>query len=248
MTHAPIEVGIIVALYRFPVKSMAGELLQAAPVGWNGLVGDRRYAFVQADNRTHFPWLTARQVPRMLRYVPRLADLAQPARSPVFVQTPDGSEHPIDSDQLRAELAAQHNGPISLIQIGHGTQDCGPGISLMSRSSVRALAAEVGQELDERRFRQNIMIEAYEDTPFIEDSWINGTLTFGDRPDAVQLRLRKPIERCMMVNLSPESAQQEPRVLRSVVNLHDTCAGVDGSVAAIGTIRVGDVIRLSRML
>ena len=47
-----VEVGVVKQLYRFPVKSMRGEALEAANVYWHGLDGDRRYAFVQANNRT----------------------------------------------------------------------------------------------------------------------------------------------------------------------------------------------------
>jgi hypothetical protein len=41
----PIEIGQIEAIFRYPVKSMRGELLDAATLGWHGLDGDRRLAF-----------------------------------------------------------------------------------------------------------------------------------------------------------------------------------------------------------
>ena len=41
----PIEIGQIEAIYRYPVKSMRGERVDAATLGWHGIDGDRRLAF-----------------------------------------------------------------------------------------------------------------------------------------------------------------------------------------------------------
>ena len=41
-------VGHVAALWRYPVKSMAGEKLDAVEVSWHGLAGDRRWAFIRA--------------------------------------------------------------------------------------------------------------------------------------------------------------------------------------------------------
>src|SRR5205823_13792625 len=90
-----ITVGVVSALYRYPVKSMRGEALDEARLDWHGIEGDRRYAFVRAGNFTSFPWLTAREVPDMLRYAPYLADPRQPRESPVRVRTTRGEDVPV---------------------------------------------------------------------------------------------------------------------------------------------------------
>ena len=51
-------IGTVKALFRHPVKSMRGEELDAATIGWHGVDGDRRYAFVKSDSPSGFPWLT----------------------------------------------------------------------------------------------------------------------------------------------------------------------------------------------
>jgi uncharacterized protein YcbX len=66
-----IEIGTIAAINRFPVKSMQGEVLECASLRWTGIDGDRQYAFYRAANRSRFPWLTARVVAGMVRYMPR---------------------------------------------------------------------------------------------------------------------------------------------------------------------------------
>ena len=46
---APVEAGSVVGLWRYPVKSMMGEELNAAEVTDRGLVGDRQFAVVDAS-------------------------------------------------------------------------------------------------------------------------------------------------------------------------------------------------------
>ena len=58
-----IEIGQVEALFRYPVKSMGGERLELAELGWHGLEGDRRLAFRRVDERSGFPWLTASKLP-----------------------------------------------------------------------------------------------------------------------------------------------------------------------------------------
>ena len=60
----------ILQLARYPVKSMRGESLPTTTLTLQGVPEDRRYAFVQAASRSAFPWLTARQIPDLLRYKP----------------------------------------------------------------------------------------------------------------------------------------------------------------------------------
>ncbi len=83
--------GRVVGLWRYPVKAMAGEVLSQVHVGWHGLAGDRRWAFIR-DGMTSsgFPWLTLRECPAMSRYQPRLLDASIPDRSPAQILTPDG--------------------------------------------------------------------------------------------------------------------------------------------------------------
>ena len=58
-----IEIGHVEAIFRYPVKSMGGERLEAAKLGWHGLDGDRRLAFRRIDDRSGFPWLRQASFP-----------------------------------------------------------------------------------------------------------------------------------------------------------------------------------------
>jgi uncharacterized protein YcbX len=98
------DVGRIARLYRYPVKSMAGESLDAADVSWHGVAGDRRWAFVRPNHQAHgFPWQTIREEPRMCLFSARLRDPDRPEASTVDVRTPDGTELTV-TDPLLPDL------------------------------------------------------------------------------------------------------------------------------------------------
>ncbi len=96
--------------------------------------------------------------------------------------------------------------------------------------------------LDRRRFRANIVLETRDREPFLEDRWVGGTLLFGDREPRPALSVTSRDVRCMMVNLDPDTATQDARVLKTVVRLNGNNAGVYGTAVQTGTIRVGDPV------
>jgi len=63
-----IELGHVEAIFRYPVKSMVGEQLEAVNLGWHGLEGDRRLAFRRMDDRNGMPWLTASRLPDLVLF------------------------------------------------------------------------------------------------------------------------------------------------------------------------------------
>src|SRR5205814_5760631 len=69
-SNMPIEIGHVEAIFRYPVKSMRGERLDLAKLGWNGIDGDRRLAFRRLDNHSGFPWVTATKLPDLLLFAP----------------------------------------------------------------------------------------------------------------------------------------------------------------------------------
>src|SRR5215831_2256615 len=81
-----IEIGQIEALFRYPVKSMAGERLDIANLGWHGLEGDRRLALRRIGDCSGMPWLTASRLPDLLRFTPQWSDGSD---IPTHIRTPD---------------------------------------------------------------------------------------------------------------------------------------------------------------
>jgi uncharacterized protein len=224
----------VAELWRYPVKSMAGERVEEAEVGWHGVAGDRRWAFVRGDTpRSGFPWLTIRERSVMLRYKPTLFDRSRPDRSDVHVRTPAGAERDVVDPALAAELAPGARA----IKLDRGVFDTLP-ISLLSRQSVSGIGELVGAELDVRRFRANIVLEA--DGTFPEDDWVGATLEIG----SARIRVDKRDQRCVVVNVDPESARRDTSLLTAITRARQTCLGVYGSTVCPGQIRPGDAVRL----
>jgi len=238
-----IEVGVVAALNRFPVKSMRGESLDAAHIYWHGLDGDRRFAFVREDAQSSFPWLTGRQIPQILLYKPRFVNPDDVVNSAIEVETPNGRFLPIHSPELLTELAEAYGGDVSLINIGRGVFDSQV-LSVMSTETAVALSESVGMKLDMARFRQNIIIKLNRAEPFIEESWLDGVLMFGDRLDSARIRLNRRIPRCVMINVDPDSGERDAHVLKTVAQTRDNCVGVHASPEKPGLIRVGDVVKI----
>lgn len=236
-------VGVISGLYRYPVKSMRGESLEQAHLYWHGLDGDRRYAFVRQGADSGFPWLTGREVSHLLRYTPRFARPDDPRESPIVVTTPDGRELPVEAPELAEELAAMYRSPFFLFKLGRGAFDSQV-LSLMSNASVAALGRSAGMTLDGRRFRQNIYLETRDGMPFGEEEWLDKALVIGDGPDGPRVRIIRRIIRCVMINIDPQTAERDARVLKTVAQTRDSCAGVYASVERTGVIRVGDTVSL----
>ena len=240
------EVGVVKTLYRYPVKSMQGHAVPAAEIYWHGLRGDRRAAFVRGDNHSNFPWLTGRQLPQLLLYRPRFRQPDEVITSPIEVETPNGRVLPLQSPELHTELAQAYGHDIHLIELNRGTFDSQV-LSLMSMGTADALSQGIGLPVDGLRFRQNIIIETFNNHPYEEETWLNGLLTFGQRPDSAQIRLNRRIPRCVMVNIDPKTADKEPGVLQFVAQQRDNCVGIHAFPQKIGTIQVGDVICLSQV-
>lgn len=235
-TEAPMTVGRVAELWRYPVKSMAGERLDAADASWHGLAGDRRWAFVRPGlERSDFPWLTIREHPEMGHYRPSFADPARPDASATRVATPGGAELDVADPALAAQLGAG----VRLIKQNRGVFDTAP-LALITTATITALSARVGIAADVRRFRPNIVVEAQDAEPFAEDAWVGATLRIGE----AAMRVDQRDQRCVLVNVDPDSTERDPRVLRTIAQERDTCLGVYGSTVTPGRLRVGDAVLL----
>jgi uncharacterized protein YcbX len=226
----------VVALYRYPVKAMAAEPLESAEVGWNGIVGDRRWAFVREGlERNGFPWLTIRQVPQMALYKSRLADPGLPEKSETVVATPSGYE----MDVLDPALAAELGHGARVIRQDRGVFDTMP-LSLISTQTLAALEESVGFVLEARRFRPNIVVDCPGSSRFPEDDWVGMTVRLG----AMRMRIDKRDKRCMVTNVDPDTGERNPAVLRAITEVRQQYLGVYGSTVDPGLVSIGDQVVL----
>jgi uncharacterized protein len=224
------------ALFWYSVKSMGGERLDFAELGWHGLDGDRRLAFRRINDPCGFPWLTAGKLPDLVLVTPH-------GNLPTHIRTPDGEEMPVFGDDLAVGVGRRYGAPVQMMQLKHGIFDEAT-ISVIASDTVREIGRLAGQPPDARRFRPNIVVRPLRPAPFKEDEWLGGVLSFGEGDDAPAIAVTMHDVRCSMVNLDPDSARPAPEVLKAVVRANRNNAGIYGTVTRTGRLAVGQSIFL----
>jgi len=129
------------------------------------------------------------------------------------------------------------------MQLRHGIFD-EASISVIASDTVGEIGRLAGRSLDVRRFRPNVLVRLLRPTPFQEDEWLGGALSFGEGDDAPAIAVTMRDERCSMVNFDPDSASPAPEVMKAVVRANQNTAGIYGAVTRIGRLAVGQTIFL----
>jgi uncharacterized protein len=231
-----VLVGRVAAVFRYPVKSMAAEAVEAVEVSWHGLSGDRRWAFVRPDlPGIGFPWLTLRQRNDLNDYHPSWTEPARPDASAVIVRTPAGAQLDVTSPVLAAEIGDG----VRVMKLDRGTFDTLP-LSLITTRTIDSLGALLGTDVNVLRFRPNLVVEAFGGAAFPENEWVGQALTVG----TTSIRIDGRDKRCVVVNVDPVTGRRDPTVLRAIANHQETCLGVYGSTIRPGRVAVGDSVVL----
>ncbi len=241
----PIEIGQVEAIFRYPVKSMRGEPLEAAQMGWHGLEGDRRLALRRLEDRSGFPWLTAGRLPELILFAPHRREDGAPGELPTHVRTPDGDELPVFGEDLATEVGRRFGAPVQMMQWKHGVFD-EASISVIASDTVREIGRLAGRSPDVRRFRPNVVVRLLRSVPFQEDEWVGGVLSFGEGDDAPAITVTMRDLRCSMVNLDPDSPSRAPEMMKAIVRANENHAGIYGTVTRTGRLAVGQTVLLRR--
>jgi uncharacterized protein len=239
-----IAVGRVAGLWRYPVKSMAAEELDDAEVSWDGLAGDRRWAFIRDGQvRSGSPWLTIRERPELARYRPRFAQPDRPDASLVLVRTPSAAEFDVADPVLAAEL-----GPgVRVIKQDRGVFDTMP-LSLLTMQALAGLSrltgagGLTGADLAAGRFRPNLLVDAPggELPGFPEDAWVGRVLRIG----GLRMRVDRHDLRCVVPTIDPVTLRRDPAILHTIARERGNRFGVYGSTVAPGRVAVGDPVEL----
>ena len=229
------HVGRVVGLWRYPVKSMGAEALSFADVSWHGFAGDRRWAFIRSDvPHSGFPWLTLREREDMSHYHPSFVEPDRPDQSATIVRTPSGTVFDVTDPALGSTLDR-----VGLRAIKHdrGIFDTFP-LSLITTQSIARLGDMIGDSLDVQRFRPNILVQASDETPFAEDSWVGSVLRIG----GLQMRVDKRDGRCAVITIDPMTTERNAAILRAVAQDRQGCLGIYGSTVEPGRVALNDSV------
>jgi len=210
----------ITEIWRYPVKTMAGEKLERADVGSLGIEGDRVVHVENSQGRV----ITSRSHPRFLGHKGSLG-----LHGEVLV---DG--RPWESPEVAAEVT-DIGGPGARLVRFDGAERFDVLPLLVATDG--AIAA-FGHDL--RRLRPNIVIGGVEGLG--EREWPGACLRVGDVLIGVQdLRLR-----CVMTSYDPDTLAQDKEITRGIYRRFEGKLALNCFVIEGGEIAVGDEVHLVR--
>src|SRR3954447_21986146 len=235
--------GTVLSLHRWPVKSLAGEQVDALRIDRRGAGGDRAQALtgVFGGRRRQ---LTVRQVPRMLAWhaaYPHApgADLDPGAPPLPLLTAPDGRMFAWDDRALPGALRDDLGRPVDLCRDLALMQDLPDSLLITVEASRAALESELGAPIDLRRFRPNLHLSL--DAPaFAEEQWEGRRLRVGK----AGLELLHPCERCVIPTRNPDTQEKWPHLLRRLARDHRTLFGINARAPVPATVRAGDPVEL----
>ena len=232
--------GRVIALRRWPVKSMAGEEVRSLRVDERGVGGDRTHA-VSHHHKGEWKPLTAREAPRLLAWraaYPFAPDAGLRPEDPPHAQVtgPDGRSWRWGDPRLRTALRDDLGREVELRRDLAGIQDLERSVLVTTEATRAALEAELGTPIDLRRFRTNVHLEL-DAEPWAEHDWEGATLRLGNR---VVLRLLHPCVRCAIPTRDPVTTEKWPGLLRHLDARHGTLFGINARVVQSGRIAVGE--------
>jgi uncharacterized protein YcbX len=259
----------VARLYRYPVKSMLGEDLDAVEINARGVAGDRAYAVIDpAENR-----VGSAKIPHKWKRLYEFSAMYPPGEDttlpPPMILFPGGTPATATDADLDARLSqalgksvrfvSQNPEDLKLEAVKPGLDAVDleetvdfplvnpffdfAGLHLVSSATLAQLRALYpGGDYDARRFRPNLVLDAGDETGFLEQTWVGRTIAIGDR---VRLRITMPTHRCAATTLPHHGLPNDPEILRAANRHNSGNVGVYATVEQPGLVRVGDVVEIA---
>src|SRR5688572_12531979 len=267
-----IELGSVASLWRYPVKSMQGEELNAVEVTERGLLGDRAYALVDSSDGKAATAKNPRKWPHLFDF---RATFVEPPRSaakvaPVRIVLPDGTTVTSDQRALNQILSKALNREVTLRAAQPGAVNAEeywpdmeglehretvtdftlPQGTFFDVAMVHLLTTATLDRLRELYPQGRFAIRRFR--PNIVVQLASGETGFAENAwvgdtlavgEAVRLNITGPCGRCVMTSLAQEDLLSDPGILRTAAQHNQANVGVYAAVARGGTIRRGDLVR-----
>lgn len=205
-------------IWRYPIKSLAGEQLQETLLTEIGLPGDRRVAILSERGR----WITARKYPWLLALHGSMdgSGVAMIDELPWYLP-----------ESLEAVRRASESSALLVPVEGPESFDVLP-LSIATDGAISFMG------VDRRRFRPNLVIGGVEG--LAERTWPGSALRIGQ----ALIRTKSLRARCVMTTWDPDTQVQDRSVLQKIVDQLEGTLSLDSFVEQPGLIRVGDPVEL----
>jgi uncharacterized protein len=244
-------------LYRYPVKGLTAEALDAAEVEEGGCIPwDRAFALAQGDagfDPERPQWLQKANFMCQMKNarIAALFSFFEPRTGMLAIRAPDGSavvENALTHDGrerigafLASYMGEEARGAPQFHHVsGHSFCDQRRKVvSLINIASLRDYEAKVGTRRHRRRFRANVWFSGA--AAWSERDWVGHQLQVG----GAVLQVTRPITRCPATEVNPETAERDVDTLEELRRLYGHVElGVHADVIEGGRFAVGDAIEV----
>jgi len=210
----------VAQIWRYPVKSMAGEQLNRARIGSLGIEGDRVVHVEDSRGRV----ITARTHPRLLGHHATLNASGEPVVGGLLWTDP----------KVREDMVKIVGPGAGLVRDDTGDRFDVLPLLVATDGAIAAFGHDV------RRLRPNLVISGVEG--LAERSWPGQCLRIGE----VMIGIQDLRGRCIMTTFDPDTLEQDRQVLTGIVQKFGGTLALNCDVIQGGEIRVGDAVELVR--
>jgi uncharacterized protein YcbX len=263
----------VVALRRYPLKSMRGEDLNAADVTERGLLGDRAYALIDVDEGRVVSAKNPRKWGAMFDC---RADFVEPPgasapRPPVRITLPDGSQVRSDQADVNERLSATLGRAVRIASMcppspsleeywpdveglarrDEVTSEAMPEGTFFDLAIVHLLTTATLDRLRELAPTRRFEVRRFRPNFVLEAS--DGSKGFVENDwvgrtlaigPEVRLGVTGPCPRCVMTTLAQEDLPKDPGILRAAVEHNGGNVGIYATVLRGGRVRRGDLVKV----
>ena len=267
-----MTLGEVVALWRYPVKSMLGEALDAAEVTARGVLGDRAYAVVDPAEGRVGSVKIARKWGRLFECAatfveePRAGEKSPPVR----ITLPDGTTMAsVEADVDRrlsavfgreVRLASEPPPGLKIELTERGADPLDPNaptrdvvlpnpffdlaaLHLVTTGTLEHLSSLYPQgRWEARRFRPNLLVRTADGERGFVENGWIGQTLAIG--DEVRIKVISPTVRCAMPTLPQADLPPDPGILRTAAQHNQSNVGAYAMVVQGGVARVGDAVRV----
>lgn len=261
----------VTALWRYPVKSMMGEEMNACDVTEKGLLGDRAYGVIDEETGKLANAKNPRKWPEMFSYRASYTELPQLSgpMPPVRITLPNGQSVRSDESDLNSQLTESFQRPVTLASpsssevefegyIPEGIKELDNPGTVFSKASpedtffdiamVHIITTSTIETL--RKLTPDSRIEPRRFRPnlILDVPEAEGFIEeqwvgkIITIGDHVQLKILQPTKRCIMTTLAQGDLPNDPNVLRTLARQNNGNFGVYAEIVNTGAIKIGDAV------
>lgn len=225
--------GTVAELWRYPVKSMAGEQVESVDVEPRGVVGDRVWAVRDLDGK-----LGSGKSSRRFRKMVGLALLrASYDGKAALVSFPDGRSFRPGDPALDQAVSSIVGRPVTVAREGVVSHFDDAPLHLLTTASLAWVGEAHGSTVDVRRARPNLLLDVSGEG-LVEESWVGQRFRIGE---TCLVEVIEPTPRCVMLDQAQAGLEQDS-LLATVTRTNDMFLGVQALVVNPGRIRRGDPV------